>query len=71
MSLVLPQAGVWTSKIGLHLFDVNVELTGTLIFLTKSVQTLNVGIATPTLALSSRAGKCLAVTLSHIPSLAQ
>jgi len=54
----------WTSKIGLHLFDMNVESTGTLSFLTKSVQTLDVGIATTTLASSSRAGKCLAVTHS-------
>jgi len=54
----------WTSKIGLHLFDVNVESTGTLSFLTKSVRTLDVGIATTTLASNSRAGKCLAVTHS-------
>ena len=54
----------WTSKIGLHLFDVNVESNGTLSFLTKSVQTLDVGIATTTLASSSRDGKCIAVTHS-------
>jgi hypothetical protein len=54
----------WTSKIGLHLLDVNVKSNGTLSFLTKSMQTLNVGIATTTLASSSRAGKCLAVTHS-------
>ena len=54
----------WTSKIGLHLFDVNMESTGTLSFLTKSVRTLDIGIATTTLASSSRAGKCLAVTHS-------
>ena len=54
----------WTSKIGLHLFDVNVESNGTLSFLTKSIRTLDVGIATTTLASSSRDGKCLAVTHS-------
>lgn len=54
----------WTSKIGLHLFDVNVESNGTLSFLTKSVQTLDVGIATSTLASSSRDGKCIAITHS-------
>ncbi|KAF8798936.1 hypothetical protein BYT27DRAFT_7122547 [Phlegmacium glaucopus] len=54
----------WTSKIGLHLFDLNVESTGTLSFLTKSVKTLDVGIATTKLASTSRAGTCLAVTHS-------
>ena len=54
----------WTSKIGLHLFDVNVESNGTLSFLTKSMRTLDVGIATTRLASSSRDGKCLAVTHS-------
>lgn len=54
----------WTSRIGLHLFDVNLESTGTLSFLTTSIRTLNVGIATTTLGSSSRAGSCLAVTHS-------
>ena len=54
----------WTSKIGLHLFDVNIESTGALSFLTKSMRTLDVGIATTTLESTSRAGKCLAVTHS-------
>jgi len=53
----------WSSKLGLHLFDVNLESNGTLSFLTKSMRTLDVGIAA-TLASSSRAGKCLAVTHS-------
>ncbi|KAF8967168.1 hypothetical protein BDZ97DRAFT_1656887 [Flammula alnicola] len=54
----------WTSKIGLHLFDVTVDSNGTLTFTTQSETVLNVGIATTSLALSARAGICLAVTHS-------
>ncbi|KAF8195581.1 hypothetical protein BJ912DRAFT_148735 [Pholiota molesta] len=54
----------WTSKIGLHFFDAAVDPHGALTFTTQSQTILNVGIATTSLSLSSRAGICLAVTHS-------
>jgi hypothetical protein len=54
----------WTSKIGLRVFDAIVDLAGTLTFNTGAQTTLNVGIATTELSLSSSPGICLAVTHS-------
>lgn len=54
----------WTSKIGLHVLDAHVHCTGMLTFITQSGRTLNVGMTNTMLALSTRSGKCLAVTHS-------
>ncbi|KAF8158168.1 hypothetical protein B0H34DRAFT_444051 [Crassisporium funariophilum] len=54
----------WTSRIGLHLLDANVVSPHTLDLQTKSVQILDVGLATTALSVTSQAGRCLAVTHS-------
>lgn len=60
----LRRTPTWTSKIGLHVFDAIVDPIQTLSFITRCETTLNVGMVTTSLALSARAGTCLAVTHS-------
>ncbi|CAA7261569.1 unnamed protein product [Cyclocybe aegerita] len=54
----------WTSKIGLHLFDVFLEPTGDIVFTTQASRTLDVGIATTQLFQTAQRGRCLAVSHS-------
>ncbi|KAJ3503984.1 hypothetical protein NLJ89_g8178 [Agrocybe chaxingu] len=54
----------WTSKIGLHLFDVFLEPTGDIMFTTQASRTLDVGIATTQLFQTAQRGRCLAVSHS-------
>lgn len=60
----LSRRPTWTSKIGLHVFDATVDPIHSLSFVTQCETTLNVGMVTTSLALSARAGTCLAVTHS-------
>lgn len=54
----------WTSKIALHVIEAHAHRTGMLSFVTQSGRTLNVGMTNTILALSTRSGRCLAVTHS-------
>ncbi|KAF8903167.1 hypothetical protein CPB84DRAFT_1845985 [Gymnopilus junonius] len=63
-SLMSNFPATWTSKIGLHLFDVTIDPAGMLVFTTQCQGMLNVGIATTTLSFSARTRSCLAVTHS-------
>ncbi|KAF9556739.1 hypothetical protein CPC08DRAFT_76266 [Agrocybe pediades] len=54
----------WTSKIGLHLFDMILHPDGNLTFTTQSERILNVGMSSTELYHCSRSGQCLAVTHS-------
>ncbi|KAH9480616.1 hypothetical protein JR316_0007216 [Psilocybe cubensis] len=54
----------WTSKIALHVIEAHLNRTGLLSFITQSGRTLNVGMTNTMLALSTRSGRCLAVTHS-------
>ncbi|KJA21191.1 hypothetical protein HYPSUDRAFT_141069 [Hypholoma sublateritium FD-334 SS-4] len=60
----LKRSPTWTSKIGLHVLDAIVDPIQTLSFITRCGTILNVGMVTTSLALSARAGTCLAVTHS-------
>jgi len=54
----------WTSKIGLHVFDIVLHPDGTLTLTTESERVLNVGMSSTALHLCSRSGQCLAITHS-------
>lgn len=61
---IRPSPTNWTSKIGLYLFDADLDITGSVNFTSRCHRTLDVGIATTLLSLTSRGENCLAITHS-------